>query len=81
MNWWVYILKSEKTGKYYIGCSNDYKRRLGEHNNGENFSTRLGCPWAVVHLEGFENQSEAFNREKKIKSYKGGNGFKKLLNL
>jgi predicted GIY-YIG superfamily endonuclease len=35
----------------------------------------------VVYLEKFEDQHKAFEREKQIKSYKGGNGFKKLLSL
>ncbi|MDO8590271.1 MAG: GIY-YIG nuclease family protein [bacterium] len=78
--WHVYILQSKKNRKYYIGCSNNYKRRLKEHNKGQNLSTKLGCPWEIVHLELFEGQQEAFEREKKIKSYKGGNGLKKLIN-
>ncbi|MDP3875164.1 MAG: GIY-YIG nuclease family protein [bacterium] len=77
---YIYILQSEKNKKYYIGCSNNYKRRLREHNKGQNLSTKFGCPWAIVYLESFEEQQEAFEREKKIKSYKGGNGLKKLIN-
>ncbi len=79
--WHVYILKSTKNQKFYIGCSNNYQRRLAEHNNGENFSTKNGRPWNVVRVESFENQNGAYLREKQIKSYKGGNAFKKLLNL
>jgi putative endonuclease len=78
--WNVYILKSEKNGKHYIGCSNDWKRRLEEHNKGESLSTKFAIPWKVVYLEPFNLQEEAYKREKQIKSYKGGNGFKKLLN-
>jgi len=33
---YVYILKSEKDGKLYIGYTNDLKRRLEEHNSGKN---------------------------------------------
>src|SRR3989338_4222911 len=77
--WHVYILQSRKDGSHYIGCSNDYPRRLREHNNGYNDSTRTKAPWRIVHLEQFEESSKAFVREKQIKSYKGGNGLKKLL--
>ncbi|MFZ3020343.1 MAG: GIY-YIG nuclease family protein [Minisyncoccia bacterium] len=79
--WHVYVLKSLKTNKYYIGCSNNLPRRLREHNSGKNISTKFGIPWALVYEELFEDQKQAFDREKKIKSYKGGNAFKKLLDL
>ncbi len=32
-----------------------------------------------VYMEEFETQEDAFSRERKIKSYKGGNAFKKLV--
>ncbi len=79
--WSVYIIKSLVSKKYYIGCTNNLKRRLTEHNNGHNVSTTKDKPWELVHFEKFNNQQEAYYREKVIKSYKGGNAFKKLLNL
>jgi putative endonuclease len=79
--WYVYIIKSIKHNKYYIGCSNNLSRRLDEHNKGYNISTKIYKPWVLVHYEKYNNQEEAFSREKKIKSYKGGNAFKKLLNI
>ncbi|MEK7461900.1 MAG: GIY-YIG nuclease family protein [Patescibacteria group bacterium] len=78
--WYVYILQSEQNNKYYVGCSNNYKRRLREHNKGQNSSTISCRPWKIIHLESFEKQQDAFQREKQIKSYKGGNGLKKLIN-
>jgi len=32
---YVYILRSEKTKKYYVGSTQDVANRLREHNNGE----------------------------------------------
>jgi putative endonuclease len=78
--WQVYIIKSVRNLKYYIGCTNNLNRRLYEHNKGYNISTDKHKPWVVVYFEKFNNQQEAYLREKKIKSYKGGNAFKKLLN-
>ena len=75
----VYIIKSINSNKYYIGCSSDFERRLMEHNNAQNISTKKDRPWKVIYIEKFDNQSEAYAREKKIKSYKGGNAFKKLI--
>ncbi|MGI5826770.1 MAG: GIY-YIG nuclease family protein, partial [Patescibacteria group bacterium] len=30
----VYILKSEKNGRFYIGSTSNFERRLDEHLNG-----------------------------------------------
>ncbi len=77
--WYVYILKSKKSGKRYIGCSDNPDRRLGEHNAGYNESTRSGVPWEKIYTEKFQDQHAAFLREKELKSYKGGGALKKLL--
>ncbi len=76
---YVYILNSEKYNRYYVGCSSNWKRRLFEHNNGKVRSTKAYVPWFVIHQEEFSSKSEAFEREKQIKSYKGGNAFKNLI--
>lgn len=77
--WQVYILKSVSTSRHYIGCTDNLDRRLKEHNNGYNLSTFRNKPWVVVHVKKFSDPQKAFAREKEIKSYKGGNAFKKLL--
>ncbi|HAX61351.1 MAG TPA: hypothetical protein DCX95_02160 [Elusimicrobia bacterium] len=42
----VYILKSQKTGKHYIGSSRecDAILRLASHNSGRTKSTKFGRP-------------------------------------
>jgi putative endonuclease len=77
--WTVYILKSLQTDRFYIGCTNDLERRLGEHNAGYNTATKRNRPWSVVYSEIFAEQSPAYVREKQIKKYKGGNAFRALL--
>ncbi len=77
--WHVYILQSIQEKKYYIGCTNNLERRVLEHNKGYSAATKKYRPWIVVRFEKFSNQQEAYTREKEIKSYKGGNAFKKLL--
>ncbi|MFH0852223.1 MAG: GIY-YIG nuclease family protein, partial [bacterium] len=37
---YVYILKSSKDKKLYIGSTNDLKRRFSQHNNGDEQSTK-----------------------------------------
>jgi putative endonuclease len=79
--WNVYILQSQKNKKYYVGCTNNIERRLLEHNLGQNSSTKYSTPWIIIHTESFKDQKDAYEREKKIKSYKGGKAFKNLLRL
>jgi putative endonuclease len=74
-----YIIKSETTGRYYVGMTSDINQRLRHHNSGANRSTKNKGPWTIVHKEYFENRNEAWFREKQIKRYKGGKAFKKLI--
>jgi len=75
----VYILQSEKTGKYYIGFTEDLIDRLSRHNSGATKSTRNGRPWIVVYEEECSGKRDAWLRERQIKKYKGGKGFHDLL--
>lgn len=74
----AYILKNNISGKFYIGSTNDLIRRLAEHNRGQTKSTKREGKWVVVYKEEFKTSIEAKRRERMIKSYKGGNAFKKL---
>ena len=64
----VYILRSKKTSRYYVGSTQDVSNRLREHNSGESLSTRSGIPWELVWAEEFGNRSEAVQRERQIKA-------------
>ena len=64
---YVYFLYSDKTGKFYVGISNDIKDRLRRHNNGESLSTKSGLPWKLLHTIVCENKSAAMLLETKIK--------------
>jgi putative endonuclease len=77
----IYILRSLKTGKYYIGQTSNFEKRLEKHNKGEVKSTKNSRPWETIHLEEFQTRSDACKRELEIKKYKGGILFKKLLGL
>ena len=76
---YVYVIKSEMTGKYYIGFSRDIKYRLKQHNAGHVNTTKYKGPYSLIYKEEFVSKTEALKREKKIKSYKGGRAFKKLI--
>ncbi|KKP80348.1 MAG: hypothetical protein A2271_04710 [Candidatus Moranbacteria bacterium RIFOXYA12_FULL_35_19] len=70
--YYVYLLKSIKTGKHYIGCTSDLRRRFAEHNNGKSFYTKDKRPWELRYYEAFYSQEDAFSREKQLKKNKSG---------
>lgn len=72
MTWHVYILRSLKDGKYYIGSTSNIKQRLERHNAGRNQSTRHRRPFEFICSEAYNTKHEAVAREYKIKSWKGG---------
>jgi putative endonuclease len=76
--YYVYILKSLKDGKYYIGSTSNLENRLSFHNAGRQRSTRYRTPFILVYTEAFSDKHTAEKREKQIKSYKGGDAFRKL---
>ena len=70
MVYYVYILQIEKTGKYYIGTTNDVRRRFGEHNSGLSRSTAPFAPFVLKRVERFYNIKEAYQRERFLKEKK-----------
>ncbi|MHB8854526.1 MAG: GIY-YIG nuclease family protein [Ignavibacteriaceae bacterium] len=74
----VYILKSIKNSRFYIGHTADPRKRLIEHNSGKTRSTKAYAPWEIVYTEDFGTKSKAYRREMEIKSYKSGFKFKEL---
>ncbi len=75
----VYIIKSQRNGRYYIGYTSNFEERFKAHNSGKNSSTKSGCPWIEVYVEEFKDKKSAWLRERQIKKYKGGEAFKKLI--
>ena len=77
--WYVYVLRSEKDLRYYIGSTGNVAKRLKRHNAGGNPSTRYRRPFELVLQESYYSKSEALERERVLKSYKGGEAFKRLI--
>jgi putative endonuclease len=76
----VYIIKSEE-GYVYTGCTEDLSRRLKEHNNKSlSFWTKRGNNWKLVYKEVIDNKTDAIKREKWLKSGKGREFIKNILN-
>ena len=75
----TYILQSLKSGRYYIGHTSDFCKRLARHNAGNVTATRNKGPWILVHIEEFSTRKDANNRELEIKSKKSRKYIKQLL--
>jgi len=80
MRWFVYILYSKKDHGSYVGCTNNFKKRLKDHNSGKVFSTKNRRPLVSIHIEEYTSKAEAFNRERFLKSLWGSRFKKKILN-
>ena len=64
---YVYILKSKKDNKLYIGYTEDLKRRLIEHKQGKTASTKHRLPVELVYYEAYRYIDDAKKREKSFK--------------
>ncbi len=79
---YIYILISKKSGKYYVGSTSDVYRRLEEHNNPLVFSkfTAKYLPWELkVFFEVSANRGEAMIVERFIKNQKSKIFLEKLI--
>jgi putative endonuclease len=80
MNFYVYILYSEKIDKYYTGHTDNIERRLKEHNSGQTrYTSQQGVPWKLVYSESFVDRSSAMKREKEIKAKKSKKYIQELI--
>ncbi|MFA6588530.1 MAG: GIY-YIG nuclease family protein [Patescibacteria group bacterium] len=76
----IYVLKSLKDLRFYIGSTGDIKSRLKSHKEGLVRSTKNRRPLKLVYTETFKTRSEAIKREKFLKRQKGGDVFKRIIN-
>ena len=65
---YVYFLEGEISGRYYIGTTNNVKRRLEEHNSGVVKSTAPYKPWKLIRIEKYADIAEATKREHFLKN-------------
>jgi len=77
--YYVYVLLSLKDNKFYIGFTSDLKRRLKEHNAGNNISTKSRLPLKLVYYEAHLSKTDAQRREGYFKTSKGKSTLKQML--
>ncbi len=74
----VYALKSMTHNYIYVGQTNNLERRIAEHNNKQNKSTKHYAPFQLIYQEKHTNRIEARIREKYFKSGVGKDFLKSL---
>ncbi len=77
MNYYLYILQSEKKETFYIGSSEEPERRLLYHNSESKGYTQNNRPWKLVYACRFDSKNDAYSAERKVKSWKS----KKMIRL
>ena len=68
--WYVYILKMAD-GEYYVGSTNDLKRRIKEHETGQGISTKWRLPVTLEAYIAVKSEQKASNIEKYLKTSSG----------
>jgi len=80
--YYVYLIKSQKDNTVYIGCTEDLRKRLKEHNHGKTKSIKHKVPYDLIYYEAYKIKTDARKREIELKksSYKKEQLFKRLSN-
>jgi putative endonuclease len=68
---YIYVLKSLKDNKFYIGYTNDLRKRIELHNAGRVESTKLRKPFDLIYYEASLKKEDALKREKYLKTTYG----------
>lgn len=77
--WYVYILKSKRYNWFYVGLTNDLRKRFKLHNEGKIESTRDFRPFIIGYYEAHNDRNDAAKREKFLKTGWGKNWIKRTL--
>jgi len=79
----VYCIYNKKHNKIYIGQTKNIEERLIVHNKRtlRGYTSRFDGEWDLVYSEKVLTRSEALNREKQLKSYRGREFLKNKINI
>jgi putative endonuclease len=69
--WYVYVLRSQVDGNFYVGTTKNLQRRLSQHRWGQNVSTAKRVPFDLVYFGGHLWREDALRRERYFKTTKG----------
>jgi len=68
MIFYVYAIRSLSRNYIYVGMTNNIKRRIKEHNQGENKSTKAYKPFVLIYSDVQPDGISARTKEKFLKS-------------
>ena len=77
----TYVLRSQRTGRYYIGSTDNLEQRLIYHNTNKTRYTRGKGPWYLAWSELHSSRSEVVKREREIKGWKSRPYMERMLNI
>ena len=80
MQYYTYILKSNKDNSYYIGYTQNIVKRIRDHNKGLSKYTKLRRPYILVFKNEFKVRREAIKYERYLKSLKKRAYLEKIIN-
>ena len=66
--YYIYVLRSLKDKKLYVGFTEDIQKRFNEHNSGLVKSTKDRIPFELIYYEACLNKLDAIKREKYFKT-------------
>jgi len=70
--YFVYYLRSiPYPNRYYVGLTNDIKKRLSEHNDGKSIHTNKFKPWLLNGYTAFTDKQKAQVFETYLKTSSG----------
>ncbi len=76
---YAYILESKNRDEFYTGYTSNLRKRLTEHNQKLNLSTKKYAPWKLIYYEACINVNDAKRREKWLKTTHGHRMIKRRL--
>jgi putative endonuclease len=68
---YVYVMEAINDGGFNIGCTQDLKNRFKEHSAGHVQATKKRRPLKLIYYEACSDRSDAFRREKYLKTTYG----------
>lgn len=77
--YYVYALKSIRFNYIYVGIAVNIEKRVKQHNDGKEKTTRFYRPFKLIYTENHKTRIEARAREKYLKSGFGKEFLKSLL--
>ena len=75
----VYILKSKRDNRYYIGSTIDLTQRLKHHASGGTPTTKKFGKLELVFVQEYSSLNDARNIERKLKKFKRRDFLEKII--